>query len=121
MQTEDFQLARLYDYTKFHIGIYLLAAGAMITISASQELSVFVGGLIKSPVLLLFAIGAMAVAGAAGGVIASSCASAASFDEVWNQPIGPWYFQIMPGWAWATIEHAAFWLSALLFTLAALI
>lgn len=121
MTVSDPRLERLYDYTKFHIGIYIVAAGTMVTIAGSTELSDFLDGLIKHAVLLFGAIIAMGVAGAAGGVIISSSAIAATFDEVWQQPIGPWGRKLMAGRRWATVEHAAFWASLLLFTAAALI
>lgn len=121
MITPDPRIERLYDYTKFHIGIYIVAAGAMVTIAGSTEFSDFLDGLIKHSVLLVGAIIMMGIAGAAGGVIISSSAIAATFDEIWKQPIGPWGFKVMAGRRWATVEHAAFWASLLLFTAAALI
>lgn len=120
MPTEDPQLARLYDYTKFHIGIYLLAAGAMVTIAGSATQSSFFEEIAKHPWLLVAAIFAMAVAGLAGGIIASTCATAEKLSDVWDECIGPWNRRWMRGSAWARLEHSAFWLSAGLFTAAAL-
>lgn len=120
MPTEDPQLARLYDYTKFHIGIYLLAAGAMVTIAGSETPSSFVEGVAEHPWLLMAAILAMAVAGLAGGVIASTCATAEKLSDVWDECIGPWNRGWMPGSFWARLEHSTFWLSAGLLTAAAL-
>ena len=121
MSTDDPRLARLYDYTKFHIGIYLVTAGTMVTIAGSDRLQNFLGDLGHHPVFLILAIVAMGVAGVAGGVIASTCASADDFDDVWLKRIGPWYWQIMPGWVWAGVEHTAFWASLIFLTVAVLL
>lgn len=99
MPTDEQRLQRLYDYTKFHIGIYLLVAGALVTILGSQKAEVIVGGLTDEPAWLWAAVGAMAFAGMCGGVIASFCASAASFKEVWDDKTGPWYFPSCRGGA----------------------
>ena len=109
MAVDDPKLARLYDYTKWHIGIYLIAAGSMVTIAGSDRISNLLGDVNRTSVII--AIGAMAVSGIAGGVIASSCASANDFYEVWTKRIGPWYLRVMPGWCWALVEHTAFWTS----------
>jgi len=121
MPDSDPRLERLYDYTKFHIGIYLLAAGAMVTIAGSAELRSFFSSLMQNRLLLWGAIGAMGIAGAAGGVIASTCAISGTLEEVWDSRIGPWRLRIMPGRRWAALEHTAFWASAGLFTLALLL
>ncbi|HMG46042.1 MAG TPA: hypothetical protein VK614_01085 [Allosphingosinicella sp.] len=121
MSTKDPRLERLYDYTKFHIGVYLLAAGAMGTIAGSRELRAFLGGLIHDPIWLAFPIAAMGVAGFAGGLIASTCATAATLDDVWVKRIGPWSFPVMSGRLWARVEHAAFWLSLASFAAAVLL
>jgi hypothetical protein len=120
-ETSDSRLERLYDYTKFHIGVYIAAAGAMITIEGSRDKSSFAAELAKHPLLLLCAIFAMALAGFAGGIIVSTCATVSSFDEVWTKDIGPGRSQWMTGARWAGLEHRAFWLSAGLFMVAALL
>ncbi len=121
MSTDDARLERLYDYTKFHIGIYILAATTMITVAGSEDQSSFLDGLIKHPWALLGAIAAMALAGAAGGIIVSSCAIARKLEEVWDRKIGPWGWRWMSGRSLARLEHAAFWASVLLFATAALL
>jgi hypothetical protein len=118
MAEEDPQLARLYDYTKFHIGVYLLAAGAVVTLSGSETLSPAVQRVVNHPCLLMLTILAMAVAGLAGGIIASTCATAEKLSDVWKTPIGPWHFRWMSGAAWARLEHTAFWFSAAFFSAA---
>ena len=119
MSDDNARLDRLFEYTKFHIGIYILAAGAMVTIAGSEQLRGFFDSLFKP--FLFGAIVLMFVAGLAGGVIASTCACAATFDEVWKTRIGPWLFTKhlrFPGHMWARIEHLAFWASAICFAVA---
>src|SRR5688500_5311489 len=88
MPTDNERLDRLFEYTKFHIGIYLLAAGAMVTIASSEQTQGFFEGLCMP--FLWVAIAAMVVAGMAGGIIASSCASDLTFHQVWNEEIAFW-------------------------------
>jgi hypothetical protein len=121
MTKADPRLERLYDYTKFHIGVYILAASTMVAIAGSADSSDFIKDLVKHRSLLMWAIAMIGIAGGAGGVIVSSCAIAGTFDEVWNQRIGPWRLRIMSGWRWAIVEHGAFWLSAVLVAAAALL
>jgi hypothetical protein len=120
MATQDPRLERLYDYTKFHIGIYILAASTMITLAATRGTSRFLDALIRHQTLLLLAIAALAMAGMAGGIIISSTAVASAFDKVWDEKIGPWGTRVVRGKSWAIIEHLMFWASALLFAAAAL-
>lgn len=120
MQSDDPRLERLYDYTKFHIGIYIVAASTMITVAGTKDTSSFLSALIKHPSMLLAAIAAMALAGAAGGIIISTCAIAATLDEVWERRIGPWGLRLMRGSSWAMLEHLAFWASVVLFAAAVL-
>lgn len=122
---EDPRLERLYDYTKFHIGIYLLAAGAMVTILGSERAHALLGELfspsLAARAILGAAILAMAISGLAGGVIASSCTTAKTFGEVWDRRIGPWrWWPHMLGRNWAALEHKSFWTSLILFVAAAL-
>lgn len=118
-QKDDKRLDRLLDYTKFHIGIYLSAAGglvALLGVSAKPEEKSFFANLVGCPVALFIAFLLMAVAGLAGGLIASSCTECVTHDELWKGRQGPFDIPIFTGRVWARIEHAAFWLSALFFS-----
>ena len=110
-------LELLFDYTKFHIGLYLTLAGAYITIASVKANERLVVDL-KLRWMWLAMIAFM-VAGLAGGIIASSitqcigapkeaCESAATFLE---QPTGPWgpSFYMAKGRTWTWIEHTSFW------------
>ena len=111
---EDKRLERLYDYTKWHLGIYLSVAGALTAAAGylaegmkAQRLSPY----IDKPLLLVSAVALMFAAGACGGVIASSCTECVTYDELWNQRHGPFGFRILEGRHWAAMEHLFFWLS----------
>lgn len=115
MKSEDKRLERLYDYTKFHIGIYLSAAAGLTTlISAasanSSELS-FLDTLTHPHWILAVALLLMVIAGAAGAVVATSAIKSSSYDDFATSPQGAYGWVPWPGERWATIEHAAFWLS----------
>jgi hypothetical protein len=115
----DKRLERLFDYTKFHIGIYVSAGGALAAlIGVSAEHGTFVNGMIGSPGALVLALGAMLLAGLGGGVIASASTQHDSFEAVWSKPQGP--LKLFRGKTWAAIEHYAFWLSLVCITYAVL-
>jgi hypothetical protein len=120
MDQADHRLERLYDYTKFHIGIYITAGTSMVAILSAGRQSSFLTALIKQPALLACAFALMVIAGVCGGVIVSKCSTAETFSEVWDNPIGPWGLQLWPGSRWATVEHLSFWISLLLVAIAAL-
>lgn len=113
--TDDDRLGRLLDYTKFHIGIYLTIfsgmAGAVAAAAADGEKLKLLSSLFAQRWALIPAALFMAVAGFAGGIIASSCTQEKSFDELWNSPQGPGSLKWWPGRAWALLEHSAFWIS----------
>src|SRR5262249_11047240 len=102
-------LELLFDYTKFHIGVYLTLAAAYVavaTVKVGEKLLVEV-----NRTCLWIAVIAIAIAGLAGGVIASSitqceCMSAAKFLE---QDIGPWSLRFWSAKTWTYIEHTSFW------------
>ena len=109
----------LFEYTKFHIGLYLTLASAFIGIASLKRGEDYVFNL--RPWLVVLAMLGFMVAGVAGGVIASSitqcygilgspvpgrCANSAVFL---GQFIGPWEWQPLTGKWWTRIEHTSFW------------
>lgn len=114
--SEDGRITRLLDYTKFHIGIYLSSAGVMVTLVAAaadgSKLS-FIRSLFAAPWALAVAAVFMTIAGAAGGIIASSCTQCRTFEELWNQRQGPHTLKLLKGCHWALVEHGSFWISCL--------
>ena len=105
-------LELLYDYTKFHIGVYLTVAGVYITAAVAT--------LDNKPVLplnlyfLAPAVFFTMVAGFAGGVIVSSLTQwhSGSSVEFLESKIGPWDWKVLHRKArsWTYVEHTSFWL-----------
>jgi hypothetical protein len=110
---EDKRIDRLLDYTKFHIGLYLTLGAGFAGVLAVPKDSVF-SGMLQQPRLMIWAVLCMAVAGLAGGVIASTLTHVSSFSAFWNNRQGPWSLAMIRGKYWTWIEHSAFWLSLLL-------
>ena len=108
-------LELLYDYTKFHIGVYLTVAGAYITAAFAT-----VNNLPVLP-LNLYLLGPAVVftmvAGFAGGVIVSSLTQwhSGGTTDFLHSKIGPWDWHLLwfRGKSWTYIEHTAFWLGLL--------
>lgn len=111
---EDKRLERLYDYTKWHLGIYLSVAGALTAavgylaeLPKAKTLAPYIG----KPAFLVLAVVLMFAAGACGGIVASSSTECNTYDELWNQPHGPFGWRVLKGRQWAALEHMFFWLS----------
>ena len=101
------QLKLLFDYTKFHIGLYTTIAtifGALFAAGDKVPLRF-------QPVLLLCSAISVCIAGAAGGIIASSIPAFDSYSKFWDSPIGPLWFKGMKAKCWTHIEHIAFWIA----------
>ena len=102
----------LYDYTKFHIGVYLTLTGSYLTAAAAR----FHG----APVLQLNlwfiapAVFFTVVAGMAGGVIVSSLTQTVgeSSTSFLDSKIGPWGWKRLHFKArnWTYLEHTSFWM-----------
>lgn len=106
-------LERLYDYTKFHIGVYITLTGTYLTIATAK----FQGNTVLNLDLGLVGFAALCflIAGMAGGVIASSLTqkvggSSASFLD---DRIGPWVLRLWRARTWTHIEHTSFWIGLL--------
>jgi hypothetical protein len=105
-------LELLFDYTKFHIGVYLTLTASYLT-AATAKLN-------DKPVLTLrptffwIAVIAFLVAGLAGGVIASSITqtNARSSADFLEEETGLWVWRasFCPARDWARLEHTSFWL-----------
>ena len=104
-QLELEQLKLLFDYTKFHIGIY---ASLITTLVAARE---YWPG--RTPGFLKWTLGAFMLAGAAGGVVASNIPAFHSYSIFINTTIGVLDLPIMRAGFWIHVEHMAFWLGML--------
>jgi hypothetical protein len=117
-------LELLYDYTKFHIGLYLSITSAFVAVASVKRGETFAFDLGRGYVWL--AVVAFMVAGFAGGVIASSitqclgleqstilqrCSSAQDFLAM---RLGPMEVAWFYGRTWTQIEHVAFWIGLVL-------
>src|SRR5215471_4806801 len=106
--TELEKLKLLFDYTKFHIGLYTTIAtifGALYATEGKAHQLNFNSGLLLSSVIFLF------IAGFAGGTIASSITTFSSHKEFWNARIGPMIFQVAKAEYWTYVEHLSFWIA----------
>ena len=109
--SEDKKLERLYDYTKFHIGIYLgFSSGLVALIGKGQDIT-FIKDLISIPLLLVISLVLMAFAGAAGAVVATSAIESESFDRFIEEEHGFGRWKKWTGRTWITWEHRFFWAS----------
>ena|SRR5581483_6843431 len=115
MTSEERELEKLkllFDYTKFHIGLY-------------TTLATIFGGLIAAKVgektlfefewkLLLASVICICIAGLAGGVIASSIPGFGGYQEFWKADIAPFKLRGFKAEYWTYIEHTAFWIAVVL-------
>jgi hypothetical protein len=109
METEaPAQVKLLFEYTKFHIGLYATLIAALMGLMKV--------GVQKVPTTLIpylkFTLACFVIAGAAGGVIASSI-SVDYTPLVRNEAIGPFGIHVLWYRWWAHIEHFAFWIGIL--------
>ncbi|WP_445368188.1 hypothetical protein ACH5Y9_01090 [Methylomonas sp. BW4-1] len=110
---DDKQLERLYDYTKFHIGIYLSFAGglgAFISAAGKPE-QIFLRSMIGFPWAIILALLFMVGAGMAGGIIATSTIESKTYSDFRSTLQGAYGIKPFLGETWVAIEHASFWLS----------
>ena len=104
----DDQLQQLFDYTIFHIGLYTTLITVIIAVFANDSLNkIYYSNYLSyiKVVLLLFLI-----AGAAGGLVASSIPFFKDFSTFSQAWIGPWGLEVIPSILCTHIEHTAFWI-----------
>ena len=112
---DDKRLERLYDYTKFHIGIYLSAAGGlaalMSTAAAGASQRGYISSLVGAPWALGISFLLLFLAGVSGAIVATSAIKSTSYDEFVTSYQGAYGVEPFRGQHWVTFEHACFWLS----------
>src|SRR4051812_40060189 len=101
------QLKMLFDYTKFHIGVYLPAATLLATVAKSEF-----SGVSFDHHLLAVAAAMVGLAGVCGGVIASSLFESTTLEEFYKMELRPFGVRTFSGKAWARCEHVSFWIGA---------
>lgn len=108
---EDHQLSTLFDYTKFHIGLYSTLITGLFAIVA------FAVDPKKSNVLVYllpyakWTAGFILVAGAAGGVIASNIPNHETFKDFSGAKLPIFGIRSFTYAVFATVEHLAFWIA----------
>lgn len=103
------QLKILFEYTKFHIGLYMTLVTALVGVLGFTSPDGWQG----DPWVfwgLVFTIACLVVAGISGGVIAGNIPHSADFQTFESKKIGPWGLPCWPYAFWANLEHGAFWL-----------
>jgi hypothetical protein len=115
-------LELLFDYTKFHIGLYLTLTASYIAATAIKK-GTDEFALSIDPGLFWPAVSCFMIAGLAGGVIASSITQtkARSSQEFLDEKVGPWDWKRLHFRArvWTWIEHTTFWVGLVLAAISA--
>jgi MFS family permease len=106
----------LFEYTKFHIGLYSTVAAALAALLTGK----FAEGRRINRVLVLVGMGCTAVAGMAGGVIAASLPYYVNHRHFWRVKVGVWGREAFTIREWTFVEHGAFWLAIVCIALAVL-
>ena len=106
----DDRLKTLFEYTKFHIGIYITIGtaivGALAFEAANPDFSLGDPARIGLQVSILF----QGLAGLGGGIIAGNLVSFTSFETFHETPI---YWGKIPQF-WERVEHWSFWASIII-------
>jgi hypothetical protein len=98
------QLKLLMDYTKFHIGVYLTLTS--VGLALIKTLTIPLTDLLPSIVLLL-------LAGASGGIIASSIPEYSDWDSFSNSKLKLLGIDTFSYWVWSKVEHSSFWFAVI--------
>jgi hypothetical protein len=104
-------LELLFDYTKFHIGVYLTLAASYIAATSLKDNN---GLVLKiDSRFFWYAVGCFMIAGLGGGIIASSITqtTSRSSGEFLETTVGPYEVPWLKFKAryWTWIEHSFFW------------
>jgi hypothetical protein len=106
----------LFDYTKFHIGIYLTLGTILVAVlDVGTKMSPYQSRFTVRKWPLILAIIFILFAGFAGGVIASTLPEYESVGLFFESKVGFWVMElldieILSGRDWTRIEHTAFWI-----------
>jgi hypothetical protein len=110
--TELKSLELLFDYTKFHIGVYLTLTASYITLATAkiQGCDAFLPKIHEFSAWV--AITLFVIAGIGGGMVASNIpvSGCHSAPEYMKMRLKFWWWKTIPATAWVSIEHGAFWL-----------
>lgn len=107
----DDQLKNLFDYTKFHIGMYTTLLAGIVGVFATDSLKRD-----AYPKMIPFLEGSVVLfllAGMFGGLVASSIPYFKTFDAFCQAKLAPWstsHNKGIPSIICMHLEHLAFWL-----------
>jgi len=101
-ETTSDQLKNLFEYTKFHIGLYATALAATIATTLRADPDGPINRL--HGVILCFCL-----AGLCGGIIASSICEHPTYSKFEKAKLGPLGIPLFTFKIWAAFEHSAFW------------
>lgn len=104
------QVELLFDYTKFHIGLYSTFASGVLALLAGE----FAKDWAICRTLLALSLLPIAIAGVAAGVIASSLPHLYGKRDVRTARIGPLWFEKWRLRCWTYLEHTMFWIAVLM-------
>lgn len=96
----------MFDYTKFHIGVYISLASAVVAVLGLKKTYQFE---VEASLMIIGVINIM-IAGLAGGTIVSRLTQVLSYDEFWTMKTGPGRAAWLTGEEWTYLEHASFWI-----------
>ena len=110
---DDHQLSTLFDYTKFHIGLYSTLITGLFAIIAFAMHPSDPNGKVLAYLLpyAKFTAGFILVAGAAGGVIASNIPNYKTFEEYKSVRLPIFGIPSFTYFVFAHVEHLAFWIA----------
>jgi hypothetical protein len=104
------QLKLLFDYTKFHIGLYTTLAAALVATLGSNSAKNWE----VNRWLIAAAVVCIAFAGVFGGIVAASLPALTKSDNLWGEKTGPYGIKRVEVRTWTYLEHSAFWLAIIL-------
>ena len=103
-------LKLLFEYTKFHIGLYATLVGAAITLTQLLKDTPMVrdgGGLLRLGIVFWI------ISAIAGGTIAGNIPDFRTLKDFRCQYFGPLNIPLLKGSGWESLEHVSFWLGVI--------
>jgi|GEM_PF-1804588 len=104
----DDQLKHLYDYTKFHIGMYTTLIAIIVGVFSTESIQTKYGELEQ---YVIFALILYSLAGMCGGLIASSIPAFKKYKDFISSPLFPWDLteRSFTAKTFTHLEHLFFW------------
>ena len=102
-------IERLYDYTRFHVGLYgSLVFGAVALIGIGDGVALRDPSVVKAAAVAVFC---WVLAGFSGGVILGTLVEfEGDLSEFRDKDFGPGEKEWMKGASWEALEHVSFWI-----------